>query len=99
MDAESALLSVMSESEMESEVQGKIDKFHGFLTREVALKLIAKEKGLLKEEEKHIVTTPSAVALPSGLPHCPLAFTRVDKPYMFMTVSLAEDWTVSARLP
>ncbi len=54
MDAESELLSVMSESEMESEVQEKIDKFHGFLTREVALKLIAKEKGLLKEEEKAI---------------------------------------------
>ncbi len=54
MDAREALLSVMSESEMEGEVQEKIEKFHGFLTREVALKLIAKEKGLLKEEEKTV---------------------------------------------
>ena len=54
MDARGALLSVMDESELEEAVKEKIGKFHGFLTREVALKLIAKEKGLLKEEEKVI---------------------------------------------
>jgi len=54
MDAREALLSIMGESEIEQAVQEKIEKFHGFLTREVALKLIAKEKGLLKEEEKTV---------------------------------------------
>jgi len=52
MDAEEALLSAMGKDEIEEAVNEKIDKFHGFLTREVAMKLIAKEKGLLKEEEK-----------------------------------------------
>lgn len=54
MDAREALLSAMTEDEMEEAVNEKIEKFHGFLTREVALKLIAKEKGLLREEEKMI---------------------------------------------
>ncbi len=54
MDAREALLSTMSETELEREVDAKIDKFHGFLTREVATKLIAREKGLLKEEEKTV---------------------------------------------
>ncbi len=54
MTPEEVLRSIMSENEIESAVQEKIKKFHGFLTREVALKLIAKEKGLLKEEEKVI---------------------------------------------
>ncbi len=54
MDAREELLSTMTESELEKEVDAKIEKFHGFLTREVATKLIAKEKGFLKEEEKTV---------------------------------------------
>jgi hypothetical protein len=54
MDAREALLSVMSESELEKAIDKKIEKFHGFLTRDVATKLIATEKGLLKEEEKTV---------------------------------------------
>jgi hypothetical protein len=42
----------MGQEELEGEVSAKIKSFHGLLTREVALRLIAKEKGLLKEEEK-----------------------------------------------
>lgn len=45
----------MSEGELEKLVETKIEEFHGFLNREVALKLIAKEKGLMKNEER-IVT-------------------------------------------
>ena len=52
MDAEAELLKAMSQEELESEVSTKIKSFHGLLTREVALRLIAKEKGLMKEEEK-----------------------------------------------
>ncbi len=52
MDAYSELLKVMSAEQVDGEVEAKIKSFHGFLTREVALKLIAKEKGLLKSEEK-----------------------------------------------
>ncbi len=52
MDAYSELLKVMSAEQAEEEAEAKIKSFHGFLTREVAFKLIAKEKGLLKSEEK-----------------------------------------------
>ena len=55
MDAETALLAIMDSESLEKLVEEKIDEFHGFLSKEVATKLIAKEKGLLKNEEK-IVT-------------------------------------------
>jgi len=52
MDLEQLLLQTLSESQLEELVAERIAQFHGLLTREVAMKLIAKEKGLLKEEEK-----------------------------------------------
>ncbi len=52
MDIEAELLKDISEDELEIQIRQKIDAFHGFLTRDVALRLIAKEKGLLKEKEK-----------------------------------------------
>ena len=52
MDLEPLLLQTLSKSQLEEGIAEKIAGFHGFLTREIALKLIAKEKGLLKEEEK-----------------------------------------------
>jgi len=52
MEPEAELLKTMNAEELEEEVAAKIKSFHGLLTREVALRLIAKEKGLLKEEEK-----------------------------------------------
>jgi len=52
MDLEDELLKTISKDELEAQVSGKIESFHGFLTREVAVRLIAKEKGLLKTEEK-----------------------------------------------
>lgn len=52
MDVESELLKVMNQDEIDEAVDEKIEKFHGFLTKDIAMKLIAKEKGLLKDEEK-----------------------------------------------
>ncbi len=52
MDLETELLRTMQKEELEREIKQKIESFHGLLTREVAMRLIAKEKGLLKEEEK-----------------------------------------------
>jgi len=52
MDLENSLLGLMSRDELEAELAGRIEKFHGLLTREVALRLLAKERGLLKKEEK-----------------------------------------------
>jgi len=52
MDVEAELLKTMEKEELEDEIRQKIESFHGLLTKEVAMRLIAKEKGLLKEEEK-----------------------------------------------
>jgi len=52
MDLESELLKNTSKEEIEASIDEKIKSFHGLLTREVAIRLIAKEKGLLKEEER-----------------------------------------------
>ena len=35
------------------------------------------------EKEKHIIDRPSVIYIPPGLEHCPLVFTRVDKPVVF----------------
>lgn len=54
MDVEAELLKIMSKDELEQAVKAKTDEFHGFLTREVALKLIAADKEILKKEIKGI---------------------------------------------
>jgi len=38
---------------------------------------------ILGGEEKHIINATSFIYIPSGLMHCPLVFTRVDKPVVF----------------
>lgn len=52
MDVEAELLKSMQKEELEQGIAAKIDSFHGLLTREAAIRLIAKEKGLLKREER-----------------------------------------------
>ena len=52
MDLEPLLLQTLSKGQLEELLAERIAQFHGLLTREIAMKLIAKEKGLLKEEEK-----------------------------------------------
>ncbi len=49
---EKALEALLSQEELENEIATKIDQFQGLLTREAAIKLIAKEKGLLKQEQR-----------------------------------------------
>src|SRR5208283_2535173 len=52
MDLESELLKSLPIEELESLVSERIKSFQGLLTRDVALRLIAKEKGLIKAEEE-----------------------------------------------
>lgn len=52
MDYGALLLQSLSKDQLEEQVAQKIGQFHGLLTREVAMRLIAKEKGLVKEEEE-----------------------------------------------
>ncbi|MFH1393397.1 MAG: hypothetical protein ABII71_03865 [Candidatus Micrarchaeota archaeon] len=51
MDLESSLLGLLGRQELEDEIASRIEKFHGLLTREVAIRLIAKEKGLLNKDD------------------------------------------------
>ena len=37
------------------------------------------------EDEKHIIDRSCLVFVPAGMPHCPLTFTRVDRPIFHFT--------------
>lgn len=39
-------------------------------------------------QEKHLITTTSVVSIPPNLTHCPITFTRVEKPVIFLEISL-----------
>jgi hypothetical protein len=44
------------------------------------------------EGEKHMITTSTAVAVPRRIPHFPANITRMDKRFIFMTVSCASEY-------
>ena len=52
MDLEAELLKSIPKEELDALLAERIKSFHGLLTRDVALRLIGKEKGLLKPEEE-----------------------------------------------
>ena len=51
-DNYSMLETILSKEQIEEQIDKKISEFHGLLTREVAIKMIAKERGLLKDKEQ-----------------------------------------------
>ena len=57
MDVEAELLDSMEKEELETQIKQRIASFHGFLTREVALRLIAKEKHRIEKGKAIILTT------------------------------------------
>lgn len=50
MDYYNSLLSTLSKEELEDSISKKIKEFHDYISRDAAIKIIAKEKGLYKEE-------------------------------------------------
>lgn len=58
MDLEAELLKIIDSDDLEVEIKQKINSFHGFLTREAAIRLIAKEHGLLKEKVYRLAEIP-----------------------------------------
>jgi hypothetical protein len=46
-----------------------------------------------EEKERHIFTETCAVAIPKGLPHLPVIHQRIDKPFIFMMVSCAPEYS------
>jgi hypothetical protein len=45
-----------------------------------------------EEQETHTITEPSVVYVPGGLKHCPLNFRIVNKPVMFMDISIYPEY-------
>jgi len=44
-----------------------------------------------KEKEKHVINTPAAVACPRNFVHIPLTVTKVERPFIFVVISLAAE--------
>jgi hypothetical protein len=44
------------------------------------------------EREKHIITQTACVSIPANLEHCPLNIKKVDKPIVFLEISLARSY-------
>ena len=40
-----------------------------------------------EEQERYLLTKATAMALQKGAPHLPLYFTKVEKPFVFITLS------------
>ena len=45
-----------------------------------------------EERETHLINTAAIVAMPPGLLHCPIVFKKVDKPLIFLEISLSRIW-------
>ena len=41
-----------------------------------------------EEQEKYVITSPTAIYILAGLMHCPLTWERVDKPVMFSEICM-----------
>jgi hypothetical protein len=44
------------------------------------------------EDEKYVLDKSCFIYCPAGLKHCPLNVTRVDKPFIFMAISITDDY-------
>jgi hypothetical protein len=49
--------------------------------------------------EKHLINTPAVVSIPTGVKHCPIVFTKVTKPLVFLEISLTRIWEPGRRRP
>jgi len=49
-----------------------------------------------EEGEKHMITTSTALAVPKGMPHFPANIIKMDKRFVFLTVSCAAEYKETA---
>lgn len=52
-----------------------------------------------EEREIHVISSPAIVAIPTGLLHCPIVFKKVEKPLVFLEISLTRIWKPSGPPP
>jgi len=50
------------------------------------------EISLGPEMEKHVITQTACVSIPANLPHCPLNIKKVDRPIVFLEISLTSSY-------
>jgi hypothetical protein len=50
-----------------------------------------------EEGEKHIINSTSFIYIPKGLMHCPLVFTKVDKPVVFGFIEFSAVYTANKK--
>jgi len=48
------------------------------------------------EDEKYLLTKSCLIYAPKGMRHCPLKVTRVDRPFMFLAISMAAKYVKDA---
>jgi len=51
------------------------------------------EVELWLDDEKYMLTKSCLVFVPKGLKHCPLRVTKVDRPILFLTVSISSKYS------
>jgi hypothetical protein len=49
--------------------------------------------------EKHKINKAAVVSIPSNVEHCPIVFTKVTKPLIFLEISLTRIWKPAGRNP
>jgi hypothetical protein len=49
--------------------------------------------------EKHKINKATVVSIPSNVEHCPIVFTKVTKPLIFLEISLTRIWKPAGRNP
>ncbi len=49
--------------------------------------------------EKYTITGPAVVSIPPRVKHCPIVFTKVTKPLVFLEISLTRIWKPGRRPP
>jgi mannose-6-phosphate isomerase-like protein (cupin superfamily) len=52
------------------------------------------EMHLGKDQKKHIINYTSCVYVPAGLFHCPLNVKKVNKPFMFIDITLSPGFSI-----
>jgi hypothetical protein len=52
-----------------------------------------------EEAEKHVITSPTAVYIPSGLFHGPLNFARITKPVLFIDIAVTAKYSRIGNTP
>jgi hypothetical protein len=51
-----------------------------------------------EEQEKYVITKPTAFYIPKGLIHCPLTWVKVNKPVMFTEICMTPTYSVKDAL-